>query len=153
MPIAAVVGRKEIMDKTVKGTLGGTYPGNPVACAAAIATIDYMKEIRINEKADHVGKTVMDFFRKLQKELKCIGDVRGLGAMVAFELVKDNDPNKPDADLCKKLLNACAENGLLIISAGTEGNVIRVLSPLVISDSDLSKGLSIIREQLLKLTK
>ena len=152
MPIGAVVGRADVMDKTTKGTLGGTYLGNPVACAAAIATIQYMKKIKINVKGKSVGKTVMGFFKKLQKECSHIGDVRGLGAMVAFELVKNSDPNQSDADLTKKLINACAENGLLIISAGTSGNVIRVLSPLTISPAHLQKGLNILRKQLLRLT-
>jgi 4-aminobutyrate aminotransferase/(S)-3-amino-2-methylpropionate transaminase len=152
MPIGAVIGSAEIMDKTIKGTLGGTYLGNPVACAASLATIKFMKKVDLNAKGLRIGKTVMDFFRKLQKECKAIGDVRGLGAMVAFELVKEGDPNKPDADLCKKLIQACADNGLLIISAGTSGNVIRVLSPLTISPAQLQKGLTILRKQLLQLT-
>lgn len=152
MPIGAVIGRAEVMDKTTKGTLGGTYLGNPVACAASLATIAYMKKNNINSKAGKIGKTVMNFFKKLQRECAAIGDVRGLGAMVAFELVKDKNPNKPDAELCKALINACAARGLLIISAGTAGNVIRVLSPLVISRTLLMKGLHILREELLKLT-
>lgn len=152
MPIGAVIGRAEIMDKTTKGTLGGTYLGNPVACAASLATIDYMKKIDINTKGVQVGKTVMNFFTKLAKECPSIGEVRGLGAMTAFELVKDKNPNKPDADLCKALMNACAAKGLLIISAGPSGNVIRVLSPLVITRLQLIKGLNILREELLRLT-
>lgn len=152
LPIGAVIGRAEVMDKTVKGTLGGTYPGNPIACAASIATIDYMKAIDINAKGEKVGKTVFNFFRKLQRECSAIGDVRGLGAMVAFELVKNNDIHQPDGDLCKALLAACANRGLLIISAGTSGNVVRVLSPLVINRAQLMKGLNILREELLKLT-
>ncbi len=152
MPIGAVIGKSEVMDKTIKGTLGGTYLGNPVACAAAIATINYMKKIRIADKGKRVGKAVMKFFEQLKKECPSIGDVRGLGAMAAFELVKNNDPNQPDADLTKKLINACAENGLLIISAGTGGNVIRVLSPLTITDAQLNRGLQILRKQLLRLT-
>jgi 4-aminobutyrate aminotransferase/(S)-3-amino-2-methylpropionate transaminase len=152
MPIGAVIGRAEVMDKTTKGTLGGTYPGNPVACAASIATIDYMKKIDVNAKGEKIGETVTNYFKKLQKECPAIGEVRGLGAMVAFELVKDGDPNKPDADLCKALLNACASRGLLLISAGTSGNVVRVLSPLVISRGQLMKGLDILRTELLRLT-
>jgi 4-aminobutyrate aminotransferase/(S)-3-amino-2-methylpropionate transaminase len=152
MPIGAVIGRAEIMDKTTKGTLGGTYPGNPVACAASLATIEYMKKINIEKKGQDVGKIVRSFFDKLKDDCSAIGEVRGLGAMVAFELVKNNDPNQPDSDLCKKLMAACAKNGLLIISAGVSGNVIRVLSPLVISKPDLQKGLDIIRKQLLALT-
>ena len=153
MPIGAVIGRAEVMDKTTKGTLGGTYLGNPVACAASLATIEYMKKIDINAKGEKVGKTVTNFFKKLQRECSAIGEVRGLGAMVAFELVKDKNPNKPDADLCKALINACAAKGLLIISAGTSGNVIRVLSPLVITRPQLMKGLNILREELFKLTE
>ena len=152
MPIGAVIGRSEIMDKTTKGTLGGTYPGNPVACAASIATIEYMKKIDIEKKGQEVGKIVMDYFNKLKTECAAIGDVRGLGAMVAFELVKNNDPHQPDGDLCKKLLAACAQSGLLIISAGVSGNVVRVLSPLVIKKAELQRGLEIIREELFKLT-
>jgi 4-aminobutyrate aminotransferase/(S)-3-amino-2-methylpropionate transaminase len=153
MPIGAVIGRAEVMDKTTKGTLGGTYPGNPVACVASLATIQYMKDIDLNSKAEKIGKTVMDFFITLQKECDAIGDVRGLGAMVAFELVKDKDPDQPDTDLCKALINACAAKGLMIISAGTAANVVRVLSPLIISKPLLMKGLGIIREELLRLTK
>ncbi len=153
MPIGAVIGRADVMDKTAKGTLGGTYPGNPVACAASLATIQHMKDINLNGKAEKIGRKVMDYFKKLQQECNAIGDVRGLGAMVAFELVKEKDPNKPDAELCKALLAACASKGLLIISAGVSGNVVRVLSPLIISNAQLMKGLSILRAELLLLTK
>ncbi len=152
MPIGAVIGRADVMDKTLKGTLGGTYLGNPVACASALATIKYMKKIRIAEKGKRVGRTVMKFFEKLKKECPAIGDVRGLGAMTAFELVKSGDPSQPDGELAKKLIHACAENGLLIITAGVGGNVIRVLSPLIITDAQLTRGLGILRTQLLRLT-
>lgn len=152
MPIGAVIGAAAVMDKTTKGTLGGTYPGNPVACAASLATIDYMKKIEINSKAEKVGKTVFNFFKKLKREAPAIGDVRGLGAMVAMELVKNGDPHQPDADLNKQLINACAAKGLLVISAGLNGNVLRVLSPLVISRPQLMKGLNIIRTELIRLT-
>lgn len=152
LPIGAVIGRAEVMDKTTKGTLGGTYLGNPVACASAIATIQYMKKVRIADKGKRVGRVVTKFFEGLKKECKAIGDVRGLGAMTAFELVKDGDPHQPDSDMAKKLINACAENGLLIITAGVSGNVIRVLSPLTITDAQLTRGLKILRTQLLRLT-
>ncbi|MBL7851195.1 MAG: aspartate aminotransferase family protein, partial [Cyclobacteriaceae bacterium] len=153
LPIGAVMGRAEVMDKTTKGTLGGTYLGNPVACAAALATIQYMKKIRIADKGKRIGRLTLKFFEKLKKDCPAIGDVRGLGAMTAFELVKNGDPHQPDGDLAKKLVNACAENGLLVISAGVSGNVIRVLSPLVITDSQLNRGLGILRTQLLKLSQ
>lgn len=153
MPIAAVIGNAEIMDKTTKGTLGGTYPGNPVSCAASIATIDYMKKNDINAKGEKIGKTVTNFFKKMKREIPAIGDVRGLGAMVAFELVKNGDPHQPDAELCKKLIAACWSKGLQVISAGVNGNVVRVLSPLVISRPQLMRGLNIIRTELITLTK
>ncbi|MBS1488936.1 MAG: aminotransferase class III-fold pyridoxal phosphate-dependent enzyme [Bacteroidetes bacterium] len=152
MPIGAVMGRAEVMDKTTKGTLGGTYPGNPVACAASLATIDLMKKTDIAKKGEQIGKIVKDYFDELKKDCPAIGDVRGLGAMVAFELVKNNDPRQPDTDLCKKMIQACAQQGLLIISAGVSSNIIRVLSPLVIEPDDLMKGLKIIRTELIRLT-
>lgn len=152
MPIAAVIGNAAVMDRTTKGTLGGTYGGNPVACAAAIATIDYMKKIDINSRAEKIGKTVTRFFRQMKREIPAIGDVRGLGAMVAFELVRNNDPRLPDGELAKKLIAACANRGLIIISSGVNSNVIRILSPLVISRTLLMKGLNIIREELERLT-
>ncbi len=153
MPIAAVIGNAEIMDKTTKGTLGGTYPGNPVSCAASIATIDYIKKNDINGKAEKIGKTVTNFFKKMKREIPAIGDVRGLGAMVAFELVKNGDPHQPDSELCKKLIAACWSKGLQVISAGVNGNVVRVLSPLVISRPQLMRGLNIIQTELTALTK
>ncbi len=152
LPIGAVIGRAEVMDKTTKGTLGGTYLGNPVACASALATIQYMKKVRLAEKGKQVGKIVIRFFEQMREECPAIGDVRGLGAMTAFELVKNGDPHQPDAELTKKLIQACAENGLLIISAGTNANVIRVLSPLTITKAQLIRGLRILRKQLLLLT-
>jgi 4-aminobutyrate aminotransferase/(S)-3-amino-2-methylpropionate transaminase len=152
MPIGAVMGSADVMDKTTKGTLGGTYLGNPVACASAIATIQYMKKVRIAEKGKRVGRIVLKFFETLKKECAAIGDVRGLGAMTAFELVKNGDPHQPDADLAKKLIYACTANGLLIITAGVSGNVIRVLSPLTITEGQLNRGLRILQTQLLGLT-
>lgn len=152
IPIACVMGKASAMDKALPGTIGGTYAGNPVACAGALATIEFMQKININRKGERVGKIVHGFFKKLQKECPSIGDVRGLGAMVGIELVKNNDPNQPDTELTKKLVAACAERGLFLISAGVYGNVIRVLCPLVISETLLRKGLGIMREELLRLT-
>ncbi len=148
MPIGCVIGKAEIMDACKPSTIGGTYPGNPVCCAAAIATIDYMKEININQLGVQVGTTVRERFKVMQERFHAIGDVRGLGAMMAFELVKDKDPFRPDAALCKSLITYCADNGLVVISAGIHGNVIRVLSPLVIEQTLLQKGLDIIEKGL-----
>jgi 4-aminobutyrate aminotransferase / (S)-3-amino-2-methylpropionate transaminase / 5-aminovalerate transaminase len=153
IPIACIMGKASVMDKALPGTIGGTYAGNPVACAGALATIAYMQKIDINKKGEKVGKITMEFFKKLKNDCQAIGEVRGLGAMVAIELVKSNDPNQPDADLTKKLIAACMDRGLFLISAGVYGNVIRVLSPLVISENLLRKGLNIMREELILLAK
>ena len=153
MPIGCVIGKAEIMDACKPSTIGGTYPGNPVCCAASIATIDYMKEIDINSLGEKVGETVRNRFTAMMQKYPAIGDVRGLGAMMAFELVKDNDPFQPDTDLCKKLISYCAEHGLIVISAGVNGNIIRVLSPLVIEEELLNKGLDIMENGMKELTK
>jgi 4-aminobutyrate aminotransferase/(S)-3-amino-2-methylpropionate transaminase len=152
MPIGAVIGKAHIMDACKQSTIGGTYPGNPVCCAASLATLNYMEEIDINALGEKVGMTVRDRFNKMKNKFTAIGDVRGLGAMMAFELVKNKDPFQPDAELCKKLISYCAANGLIVINAGVNGNVIRILSPLVIEEELLNKGLDIIENGLKKLT-
>ncbi len=151
LPIGAVIGKAEVMDKAVAGTIGGTYLGNPVACAAAIATLKYMEKIDINAKGRHVGEIIRKRFIALQKSCPAVGDVRGLGGMMAMELVQENNSGKPDADLCKELMSACIEKGLLLVSAGTHKNIIRVLSPLVITDEELNSGLDIIEGELTRL--
>jgi 4-aminobutyrate aminotransferase/(S)-3-amino-2-methylpropionate transaminase len=148
MPIGCVIGKADIMDSCKPSTIGGTYPGNPVCCAAAIATIQYMEEIDINSLGENVGNIVRRRFNEMKSTFAAIGDVRGLGAMMAFELIKNNDPFQPDADTCKKLIAYCANHGLIVINAGVNGNVIRVLSPLVISEDLLNKGLNIIENGL-----
>lgn len=148
IPIAAVMGKAEIMDKARPGTLGGTYAGNPVACMGALATLEYMQKIDINRKGTQVGNTIRTAFLKMKKDFPAIGDVRGIGAMMAIELVKNGDPNQPDAALTKQWVDRCAERGLFLISAGVYGNVIRVLSPLVIDQKTLKQGLGIMRETL-----
>ncbi|MGV3636396.1 MAG: aspartate aminotransferase family protein [Flavobacteriales bacterium] len=151
MPIAAVMGKADIMDKAGPSSIGGTYIGNPVSCAAALATLDYMEEIDINAKGRHVGQVIRARFEKMKAKHSCVGDVRGLGAMMAMEFNVDRDPMRPDADTCTKLMNACAKRDLVVITAGTNKNVIRVLSPLVISDELLNRGLDIMEEELEKI--
>ena len=153
MPIGAVLGKQEIMDAAAPGTIGGTYPGNPVCCAAALATLQYMKDLNLNQRANEISRTVEDHFMKLKKHYPCIGDVRGLGAMQAIEFVKNNDPTQPDAQLVESLTKACLQRGLLVLSAGTYKNVIRILSPLVITHEQLTTGLNIIEEELSKLAR
>ena len=144
MPIGCVIGRADIMDSCKPSTIGGTYPGNPVCCAAALATIEYMEAIDINALGEKVGNIVRARFNEMKNKFPAIGDVRGLGAMMAFELVKNGDPFQPDGDTCKKLIAYCAANGLILINAGINGNVVRILSPLVIDEALLNKGLDII---------
>lgn len=151
MPIGCVMGKADIMDKAGPSSIGGTYIGNPVSCAAALATIRYMEEIDINAKGRHVGDVIRKRFERMKARHACIGEVRGLGAMIAMEFVKDGDPMKPDAETCAALMNACAKRDLIVITAGTDKNVIRVLSPLVISDELLNKGLDIMEEELDKI--
>lgn len=150
MPIAAVLGKTKVMDAAAPGTIGGTYIGNPVCCAAALATIEYMKEIDLNKRAVEVGNITRGRLEKIQTQCPQIGDVRGIGAMMALEFVKNGDSRQPDGELCSRIVKGCAERGLILLSAGTFKNVIRVLSPLVIPDEQLNKGLDILEEEVLK---
>ncbi len=152
VPIAAVMGKAHIMDAAAPSTIGGTYAGNPICCAASLATIQYMQQININELGTKVGNIVRARFEKWQNQFPhIIGEVRGLGAMLAFELVKNGDYLQPDAALTTKIMNTCAERGLVIISAGVNGNVIRILSPLVIEETLLNKGLDILESVIEEL--
>lgn len=151
MPISAVIGRAEVMDAARPGTIGGTYIGNPLSCVAALATIKLMEDEDLNARGTEIGRIVMDRFKSMKARFSEIGDVRGLGAMIAMEFVKNNDPRQPDHDTCSKLLHACAEEGLILISAGTYKNVVRVLSPLVITNDQLNKGLDIMEGSLEKI--
>lgn len=148
LPIAAVVGKAEIMDAAAPGTIGGTYIGSPISCAASLATIQYMKDLNLNERGKEVGRIVMKRFEKIKSECPEVGDVRGLGAMNAIEFVIAGDPQQPDGDLCNAIVKGCAEDGLIIISAGTYKNIIRILSPLVITDEQLNTGLDILENQI-----
>lgn len=148
MPIAAVVGRAEIMDAAAPGTIGGTYIGNPVCCAAAIATIHYMKEQKLRERAVDIGTFITNRFKALQKEHPEIGDVRGVGAMVGIEFVKNGDPEQPYGELCNAIVKHCAEQGVVLLSAGTHKNVLRILSPLVISSELLQQGVAIVEKAI-----
>ncbi len=149
LPIGAVMGRADVMDAARPGTIGGTYGGNPVACAASLATIKLMEELNLNERATEIGKTVTSRLRELQSRFpEHVGDVRGLGAMVGIELVTDGNPLAPATELTSRVLKACVSRGLLILGAGTHGNVIRFLMPLVITDKQLHDGLDIVTQEI-----
>ncbi len=153
MPIAAVLGKAELMDAAQPGTIGGTYIGNPVCCAAALATIQYMKDINLNQRGVEVGKIIEERFNKLKNKHSEIGDSRGMGAMMGLEFVIDNDPRRPNGELCDAIIKACADDGLILISAGTFKNIIRVLCPLVITNEQLNTGLDILEKQIEKFTE
>jgi 4-aminobutyrate aminotransferase/(S)-3-amino-2-methylpropionate transaminase len=147
MPLAAVVGKAEIMDSVHPWGLGGTYGGNPVACAAALAVLEVFESENMIEKSIALGRKLRARFEKWQKEFDAIQEIRGMGAMLGLELTRG--PNKaPAADEAKQLVSTCHENGLIILSCGTYGNVIRTLIPFVISDDQLEKGLSIMEKGL-----
>lgn len=150
MPISAVIGKASVMDRVTTGTIGGTYGGNPVACASALATIEQMKKKDLNKRALQIGRIVRDRLERIAQSVPQLADVRGLGAMVAAEFVEDGDPHKPATDLVRTVLNACVNRGLLIIAAGLHANCIRILSPLVISDAQLNQGLDILEEEIMR---
>ncbi|MCB0480055.1 MAG: aminotransferase class III-fold pyridoxal phosphate-dependent enzyme [Flavobacteriales bacterium] len=151
MPISAIIGKAEVMDAAAPSTIGGTYIGNPLSCAAAIATIDFIKDNNLNQRGKDVGEIVLSRFKSMKDRFPQIGDVRGLGAMVAMEFVKNGDPRQPDGDLCVEVVQACAKRGLILLNAGTYKNNIRVLSPLTIEDELLYRGLDILEEEIEKL--
>jgi 4-aminobutyrate aminotransferase/(S)-3-amino-2-methylpropionate transaminase len=150
MPIGCVMGKAHIMDGAKPGTLGGTYLGNPVCCAASLATLKYMEEIDINALGRKVGKIIEQRFYAMKDKYPVIGHVRGIGAMMAMEFVKDGNPWLPNTEMVANIVKGCAEEGLIIISAGTYGNVIRALCPLVIEEEMLHKGLDILEGQIAK---
>src|SRR5437870_4078814 len=146
MPISGVVGRAEIMDAPAPGTLGGTYSGNPVACAAALAVLDLFEKEDYAARSREIGQVVTDRFLKLQEQFPVVGDVRGLGGMVAMELVKDRTTKEPDAHAASDVLAAAHRRGLALIKAGMYDNVLRVLVPLCVTDEQLKRGLDIFEE-------
>lgn len=146
-PLAAVVGKAEIMDAPLPGGLGGTYAGSPVGCAAALAVIETIKEDGLVERANRIGDLFIDKLTKLQKKHPDrIGQVRNKGSMIAMELVKNGNADEPDADLCKALVGAAHQKGLILLSCGLYGNVIRFLPALTIPNEIVEEGLAIFAE-------
>jgi 4-aminobutyrate aminotransferase/(S)-3-amino-2-methylpropionate transaminase len=143
LPLSAVTGRAEIMDSVGPGRLGGTYGGNPVACAAALGAIASYEEDGLAGRAEHIGEVIVDRLTKLQSKYPEIGDIRGRGAMIAAEIV-EHDSIEPNADLTKKLAEYCAKNGVVVLTTGTFGNILRFLPPLTISDELLHDAFDVI---------
>jgi 4-aminobutyrate aminotransferase/(S)-3-amino-2-methylpropionate transaminase len=153
MPLSAVIGRKEVMDAVHPSGVGGTYGGNPVACRAALAVLDIIEEENLLQRSEALGKKLRERLDTLQKEYELIGDVRGMGPMLALELVKDRETKEPAAEEAKALVKFCFEKGLILLSCGNFGNVIRTLMPLIIEDDQLERGLAIMEEGLAALSK
>lgn len=146
LPLSGVVGRKEILDAANPGELGGTYAGSPVACAAALAVIDVVEEENLAEKSEQIGHRIEEKLKELSKKHVFIGDIRRLGSMVAVELVEDQATKLPNKKAVETIISYANDNGLLLLSAGIKGNVIRFLTPLVITDEELTKGLTILEK-------
>jgi 4-aminobutyrate aminotransferase / (S)-3-amino-2-methylpropionate transaminase / 5-aminovalerate transaminase len=145
LPLSAVTGRAEVMDSVEPGALGGTFGGNPVACAAALAVLQVFEEEDLLSRANAIGERVMGAMRGMQeKHPDVIGDVRGRGPMAAMELVKDPESREPDKERAAKVAENALQSGLMLLTAGQRGNVLRTLMPLPITDDELAEGLSIL---------
>jgi 4-aminobutyrate aminotransferase/(S)-3-amino-2-methylpropionate transaminase len=151
LPISAVVGRAEVMDSVDPGGLGGTFAGNPLACAAALEVLDIVDSEGLLERSVAIGKRLVGGLERLAKQYKAIGDVRGLGAMVAIELFAEGDLARPGAELAKRLVSIAGTKGLIILSCGDYGNVIRVMVPLTASDDLIDEGLRILAKSFEEL--
>ena len=153
LPISAVVGVRDVIDQLPESSLGGTYVGNPVACAAALAVLDIMEEERLVSRAAVLGERMLGRFRHLQARSPLIGDVRGLGAMVAMELVRDRATKEPAARETAEVIRRAMTRGVLLLRAGIYSNVIRILTPLVISDAQLDQALGVLEETVMEVTQ
>ncbi|HFJ9077692.1 TPA: 4-aminobutyrate--2-oxoglutarate transaminase [Salmonella enterica] len=145
-PLAGVTGRADVMDAIAPGGLGGTYAGNPIACAAALAVLDIFEQENLLQKANTLGKTLRDGLMEIAETHREIGDVRGLGAMIAIELFENGDPGKPNAALTADIVARAREKGLILLSCGPYYNILRILVPLTIEASQIRQGLEIIAQ-------
>lgn len=148
LPLSAVTARTEIMDGVTVGTIGGTFCGNAVACAAALRLIDVMQKEDYPAKARKIGEKCMAKFNEWKEKFEVVGDVRGVGAMIGIEFIKDKASKAYNADIVNKIVDTAVQKGLVLESAGTYGNVIRFLCPLCVTDAQLEKGLEIFEESI-----
>lgn len=148
LPLSGVVGRAEIMDGAHEGAIGGTYIGNPVALAAALAVLDVFEEEELVARAVTIGDVIRARMLEWKAQWPQVGDVRGLGAMLAIELVRDRDVKNPAPELATAVIGEALRRGLILLKAGISGNCIRVLCPLTISDGELGEGLEVWEDAL-----
>ena len=147
LPVAAVTGRADVMDSIHAGGLGGTYGGNPIALAGALGAIETIEKDNLVEAAKHIESIMIPRLKNMAKQHQLIGDVRGRGAMVAIEIVKPGTTT-PDPETTTKIVKSCHAEGVLVLTAGTYGNVLRFLPPLVISDELLNEGLDVLEKAI-----
>lgn len=147
-PLSALVGKKSLFDKALPGGLGGTYAGSPVAIAAALAVTDIIEKERLNQRAQEIGLQITSRLQELAEKFDCIGDVRGHGAMIAIELVEGRDSHRPDKELTSALVQEAGRQGLVLLSCGVRGNVIRFLVPLTAEKEIINQGLNILSSSL-----
>jgi 4-aminobutyrate aminotransferase/(S)-3-amino-2-methylpropionate transaminase len=143
-PLSAVVGRASIMDAAQPGGLGGTFAGNPVSCAAALGAIETLDQDGLLDRAETIGEVVANRFESMAARYPFIAEARGVGAMRALEIVEDRVSLKPDPGRTERILALAATRGLLLLSAGLYGNVIRTLMPLTMTDAELEEGLRVL---------
>ncbi|MBA3716946.1 MAG: aspartate aminotransferase family protein [Actinobacteria bacterium] len=148
LPLAGVTGKAEVMDAVDPGGLGGTFGGNPIACAAALAVLDEVASDEFRSRADDIGARIRSALEEIAGRVEAVGEVRGLGAMLAIELVEDRESKRPAGPLTKRTTQSARERGLLLLSCGLYGNVIRILVPLVISNEELARGFELLEESL-----
>jgi 4-aminobutyrate aminotransferase / (S)-3-amino-2-methylpropionate transaminase / 5-aminovalerate transaminase len=148
IPLSGVIGKAEIMDSPPDSSIGGTYVGNPVAQAAALAVLEVFEDEGLVERAETIGDTIRSRMLAWQERWSQIGDVRGTGAMLAIELVSDRETKEPAADAASAVIEEAFRNGLLLIKSGTDGNCIRVLTPLVVTDPELDEALGVWEDAL-----
>ncbi len=151
VPLSAVISRTEVMDSVPGGIIGGTYGGNALACAAGLKVLEVIERDHLLDRSVEIGKKCMETFTAWKDKYEVVGDVRGMGAMIGIEFVEDKATKKPATEFVSSLIKECANNGLLIENAGTYGNVIRFLAPLVITDSQLEAGFEIFENAIKKL--
>ncbi len=153
MPLSAITGKAEYMDAPDAGNIGGTYGGNPLACAAGLETIKFIEDNNLCARAAQIGSTTMKRLKALQERCTIVGDVRGIGAMIGIELVKDRQTKEPAKEITSKVVKYCLEQGVMLISAGIFSNVIRLLIPLVVTDEQLDRGLTVLEQSILRAAK
>jgi 4-aminobutyrate aminotransferase/(S)-3-amino-2-methylpropionate transaminase len=153
LPLSAIIGKKNIMEKTFPGSFGGTFGGNPVSCAVALKVIEIMLRDNMPERANTLGQIIRKRLNEMADKYELIGDVRGLGVMQAIELVKDRKTKEPATDEVSKVIVKAREKGLLLLRAGLYLNVIRLHPPLTIEEELLNKGLDILEESLKEVVK